>query len=217
MTNPTESETTEKKSAQKVIGLARNEREWRKYSNDRLRQTMRDQEKMALRTEYLEQNPDKRIRIDTSLLKDVVKYDIFKCHPDCSVGRDESIVGSDIDGGIVVTKEPVSPEAQQEFVDRLRLMGFSCYSQAELDGFDSVDDTTIEDSEKRDVLMRLRIDSQNELISFVTTEQVESAISSTKLNPRRYDSTGVLPALGLDILVVGHEIESLPPELALAA
>ena len=65
--------------------------------------------------------------------------------------------------------------------------------------------------------MRLQIDSKNELISFVTAEQVESAINKAKLNPRSYDSTGILPALGLDILVVGHEIEAQIPELALRA
>ena len=96
-------------------------------------------------------------------------------------------------------------------------MGFSCYIQAELDGFYSVDDTTIEDSEKRDVFMHLQIDPKNELISFVTTEQVESAINNAKLNPRCYGSTSILPALGLDILVVGHEIEAQIPELALRA
>ena len=133
MTNSTESETTEKKPAQKVIGVARNGREWRKYSSDRLRKTIRNQEKMVVLRESLAQNPDVRIRIGTSFLKAVVNYDVFKCYPDCSVGRDESIEGSDIDGRIVVTKEPISSEAQQEFVYRLRLMDFSCYIQAELD------------------------------------------------------------------------------------
>lgn len=204
----------DEKSAIEVISFARGQREWRKKATERLSGTMRDPEKMAKRASLLVEHPELRRRIDTTLLKDVVNYEVFKCHPDCSVARDQAVDGSDIDGGIVVTKEPVPPELQQEFVDRLRLMGFSCYSQAEKDGFDATDMQSL-DPEKQALLRGLRIDARNELISFVTTEQVQQAIDVAKSNPVYYNET--LPGShGLDILVAGYEIKPAAVEQVFA-
>ena len=71
---------------------------------------------MVVLREFLAQNPDVRIQIGTSLLKAVVNYDVFKCHPGCSVGRDESIEGSDIDGRIVVTKNLSHPKLSKSLL-----------------------------------------------------------------------------------------------------
>lgn len=48
--------------------------------------------------------------------------------PDCSIGRKQAKVGSDIDRALVVTNEPVPPQKQVAFVEELRRQGFSAFT-----------------------------------------------------------------------------------------
>jgi hypothetical protein len=88
---------------------------------------------MAERTRQLSDHPEKRIRIGVQQLRSIIDYDNFLCHPDCSVARDEAVVDSDIDGGLVVLEEPVSTVDEVRFVGVLRQQGFRAYHQIEID------------------------------------------------------------------------------------
>ncbi len=90
-----------------------------------------DEEKASARKKMLAEHPEARITVNTKELKKIVDFIDFKCHPKCSIARNEAIKGSDIDAGIVVTSEPVSVEQQLAFVTELRNQGFAVNTQAE--------------------------------------------------------------------------------------
>lgn len=87
--------------------------------------------KLEERKKLLSQNSELRIRPDTVKLRSIINYLDFKCHPGCSIGRDEAIKGSDIDGGIVITQDPVSQKEQLDFISELRRQGFDVYHQSD--------------------------------------------------------------------------------------
>ncbi len=126
MTEYYESKTERHKSIQDEIPD-----QVREMSKKVLHNTMRDTDKMAKRFEYLKEHPEDKIHIRTKNLKEIVDFNSFWCHPDCSVGRNQAVRGSDIDGGIVVTNQPTTPEERQLFVNELRLQGFSCFTPEE--------------------------------------------------------------------------------------
>jgi hypothetical protein len=125
-----------------------------------LSNTPRNRHKMAAREVSLLAYPEKRININTARLHQIIDYTNFFVHPQCSIARNAAVRGSDIDRGLVVTKESVSTGKQQEFVNELRSQGFSCNTQAEL--------------EKSNVSsLDKRIKLQLEVITFKTIDEIK--------------------------------------------
>lgn len=88
-------------------------------------------EKQQERAKYLASFPEARIRVNTIPLREIIPYAHFKCHPFSSVARDESIEGSDIDGGVVITAQRIPEEQQLAFAKELQRQGFSAYHESE--------------------------------------------------------------------------------------
>jgi len=98
-----------------------------------LSHTMRSAGKMEDRKTLLEKSPESRQSINTRKLKQVIDYVDFKCHPECSIARDEAVQGSDIDGGLVVLSERVGVDRELEFVQELRNQGFEASHKTEVE------------------------------------------------------------------------------------
>lgn len=90
-----------------------------------LANTLRDAEKMKLRIKHLSEHPEERINIDTAKLRKIIDYEIFLCHPHCSIAENRAIKGSDVDRGLVISKEVVSEEDMKRFIEELRDQGFN--------------------------------------------------------------------------------------------
>ncbi len=100
-------------------------------SSELLRQ-YQNPDKQAERKRFLDENPHLRIRIATEPLKQIIKYESFKCSPVSSIARDQAVFGSDIDGGIVVAEQPIPTTQQITFLDELRRQGFDAYHKTEV-------------------------------------------------------------------------------------
>jgi hypothetical protein len=87
--------------------------------------------KLAGRRALLAAHPELRVRVDTEPLRRIIGYAAFKCVNGSSIARDEAIRGSDIDGGLVVLREPTSLDTEMMFIDELRRQGFNVYHSAE--------------------------------------------------------------------------------------
>lgn len=98
-----------------------------------LANTLRDKEKMRLRLKHLSEHPEDRIKIDTAKLKDIVDYEMFLCHPQCSIAENRAIRGSDVDRGLVISKEIVSEENMRRFVTELIAQGFDVTMSSDRD------------------------------------------------------------------------------------
>lgn len=88
-------------------------------------------EKAIEREKLLNENPELRIRIDTSQLRPIIDYIAFKCHPRSSIARDMAIKDSDIDSGLVILREEASMEQQLAFIEELRRQGFKASHPSE--------------------------------------------------------------------------------------
>ena len=87
----------------------------------------KQEERRALLTEH----PELRLRINLDPLRLIIDFAAFKCMPGSSIARDEAIMGSDIDGGLVVLRRPTHVESEIAFVDELRAQGFNVYHPTE--------------------------------------------------------------------------------------
>ena len=87
--------------------------------------------KIEERTKLLQKHPELRIKINIKPLRQLVDFLEFKCVTDSSIARDLAIKGSDIDCGLVVSKDEVSVEKRLTFVSTLREQGFSAYDISE--------------------------------------------------------------------------------------
>jgi hypothetical protein len=103
----------------------------------RLGATIRSESKMWERTRLLAEQPHLRRRIATASLRQIIDFVDFRCHPQCSVARDEAIAGSDIDCGLVITAEPTGTDEQLAFVGELRQQGFEAYHPVEFENVDT--------------------------------------------------------------------------------
>jgi hypothetical protein len=92
---------------------------------------MHSKEKRASRICLLEEHPELRIQIDPKTF-DMFQFDMFICHPNSSVAANVAIKGSDIDGGLIVSQQPIPIEEQLLFVSSLRQQGFDVYHPSEL-------------------------------------------------------------------------------------
>jgi len=126
-----------------------------------LSKTLRSQEKMTQRTKWLEKHPQDRITIDQKPLQEIIPYEVFLCHPDCSVARNEAINGSDIDAGLVITKMPVSLQEKHLFIEELKKQGFNAYYN-------------ISEMQNQD------IQNQGELITFLTVDEINAQLENEK-------------------------------------
>jgi len=97
-----------------------------------MRTSVRDHDKMKRRTALLKAHPEKRLRLDTSSLKGIARFSEMVCHPECSVGRDEAVAGSDIDMALVISKFAISRRQQMKIVEEIRSQGFTAYHPSEL-------------------------------------------------------------------------------------
>jgi hypothetical protein len=88
--------------------------------------------KQAERKALLAQRPELKLRIDAAPLRQIINYVDFKCSPFSSIARDEAIVGSDIDGGVVVTADQTTRDQELSFVKALRAQGFEAYHEIEV-------------------------------------------------------------------------------------
>lgn len=93
----------------------------------------RNYEKEKERKEDLQKNPHKKLELDPKPLRELIADMTFKVNPYSSVARGQAVKGSDLDGGLVVTTEPVPKTQQQKFVDELRAQGFTAYTEAEVE------------------------------------------------------------------------------------
>jgi hypothetical protein len=80
--------------------------------------------KVEQRINYLRDNPNARITIDPTPLKEIIAYDRFVCHPNSSIAFDRAIKGSDIDEALVITDESVSYTQKRMFTEALKSQGF---------------------------------------------------------------------------------------------
>jgi hypothetical protein len=154
----------------------------REFALTKLSQTIRDEVKIALRSQELALHPERRIAIDVDPLKAIIDYDEFLCHPDCSIARNEAVNGSDIDIGLVVL-DKVAPAADQlRFINALRSQGFSVYHEIEVEAGGDVLSRLV--SNGAGVLSPEVTEAGKELtkrkdqiISFETRDMLESEIS----------------------------------------
>lgn len=128
--------------------------------------------KVEQRRLHLATYPGDRIRINYPRLKSVIDYADFKCSPLSSIARDEAIKGSDIDGGLIILKEPVSKDAQLAFVRELRTQGFSAYLESEVDDIDRQLAKT-KRLKKRHNLYIEKFKRQENVIHFLTQEELD--------------------------------------------
>lgn len=87
--------------------------------------------KINERNRLLAEHPDLRIRIDTQALKEIIDYDEFRCEPSCSIAHNRAIKGSDIDGGLVILRDPVEVNRRIVFIGELRRQGFRAHDISE--------------------------------------------------------------------------------------
>jgi hypothetical protein len=87
--------------------------------------------KIPGRTRLLEEHPELRLRVNLAPLRDIIDFVMFKCVRGSSIARDQAIHGSDIDGGLVVLREPTERDVEMAFIDELRTQGFDVYHPSE--------------------------------------------------------------------------------------
>lgn len=143
-----------------------------------LKNTLQSRQDMKDRESFLREHPEARRRINTHKLKQIIDYQDFKCHPQCSIARGEAVAGSDIDGGLVVLKDEVPTEQQLAFVEELRKQGFSAFHPSEVQAREQqLDEARVRGLESRSEefgeLIRKSAEAENAKIKFYTTAQLE--------------------------------------------
>lgn len=141
--------------------------------------TMHSPEKIAERKQLLRERPELKLRCDTARLKNIIDCIDFKCHPRCSLARDEAIKGSDIDGGVVIVKEKIGMEKEMEFVEELRHQGFDVYHPSEHEAADREFEQWKKDphydslAKKTSDLIAHKVVTESRMIRFVTKEEMD--------------------------------------------
>lgn len=161
---------------------------------DILYNTLRDRQKMANRKKFIDEHPEARVSIDTDKLKAIIDYQDFKCHPQCSIARDEAIAGSDIDGALVVLRNEVSIEQQLAFVEELRRQGFNAFHPLEVQKREQQVNQAVANGLKRPALLRELVrkscEAESAEISFYTIAQFEEMKNQPLINPTLYYVAG---------------------------
>ena len=98
--------------------------------------------KIPGRQALLAAHPELRRRVRLEPLREIIDFVDFRCARRCSIARDEAIPGSDIDAGLVITREPTTFEQQLAFLAELRLQGFTVSHPQEVADAEAVRDTT---------------------------------------------------------------------------
>ena len=139
--------------------------------------------KIEERTKLLQKHPELRLKINIKPLRELVDFLEFKCVTDSSIARDLAIKGSDIDGGLVVSKDEVSVIKRLAFVSTLREQGFSAYdiseyteAERELERFTRKRNgqyTTQEDFETLHKLVGNKVQAECSLIRFFSKDEIE--------------------------------------------
>lgn len=161
---------------------------------DILHNTHRDRQKITDRKKFLLEHPEARRNIDTGKLRQIIDYQDFRCHPQCSVARNEAITGSDIDGGLVVLKNEVSIEQQLAFVEELRRQGFSAFHPLEVQEREQQVNQAVANGLKGPALLRELVrkscEAESVEISFYTTAQLEEMKNQPLINPTLFYVAG---------------------------
>lgn len=84
--------------------------------------------KIKKRIHLLKKKPSRRAHINTTKLKGIINYLEFKCGLNSSVGQNRPIWGSDIDGGLVVTRSKTTLKQEIAFINELKHQGFKITS-----------------------------------------------------------------------------------------
>jgi hypothetical protein len=154
---------------------------------DILSNTIRNQRKTDQRAQLLKEHPEKRMRIKTNSLRQIIDYKDFKCHPQCSIARDQAIQGSDIDGALVILKNEVPEEKQIEFIAELRKQGFSVFHHSEVQKREQeVNEAKakgVYSGQEFESLIRKSVEASNGEIRFYTINQLEEMKSQCLSNP----------------------------------
>ncbi len=108
------------------------ERDMRSIAVERMNGSFNNVEKREERRRFLDQNPDKKIRLDEKKLKEIIDYLQIKCHVLSSLALDLAIEGSDIDVGVVFLKHAEPLEDIIHFVQALRSQGFAVCHESEV-------------------------------------------------------------------------------------
>ncbi len=134
--------------------------------------------KIEERRALLAAHPELRLRVDPDPLCGIIPFAAFKCAPGSSVARDEAIQGSDIDGGLVVSHQPTSAEAEIAFIDELRAQGFEVYHPSEVSAANAAyEDALARGAEptEYDQLRSNRIDLDLKRVDFIPEDELRSA------------------------------------------
>lgn len=137
--------------------------------------------KVRKRTRDIEENPGIKISINTEKLKQILDYDELKCHPHSSVARDQAIKGSDIDGGIIITKQRGTLDQELSFVQELRNQGFSVFHKKEYEEFKADYDQAEKQAQKE--LIPDLVERELNQIGFYTKEELEDMLKDGLTSP----------------------------------
>lgn len=140
-------------------------------SHDILMGAIHSGSKVSERKKLLAVHPELCRRIDTNRLKAILDYTDFRCHPKCSIARDEAIEGSDIDVGVVVLKERGPEQKELEFVEELRRQGFTVYHQREYEAIEE-QFRNAEDVQKRLDLIPEKVKRDQDRVHFYTKSEL---------------------------------------------
>jgi len=139
--------------------------------------------KIEERTKLLREHPELRIKINTKPLRQLVDFLEFKCVTDSSIARDLAIKGSDIDGGLVVSKDKIPVEKRLAFVSVLRNQSFSAYdiseyeeAERELERFTKERNGQYKNQEDFETLHKLvgnKVQAECAMIRFFSKDEIE--------------------------------------------
>ena len=140
--------------------------------------------KVNERNQLLRERPELRLTLRAEPLKRIIDYTAFKCASNCSIATNTAILGSDIDGGQVITESRVSPQLRLNFVSELRNQGFSAFDISEyeeakkqLEDFGRTrKHKSYKDGQDLDILHELVgkvVDAETGLIRFFSTDEIK--------------------------------------------
>lgn len=170
-----------------------------------LKYMIHNPDKEGERKQLLRERPERRIVVQAKPLRSIVKYDLFKCHPMCSIARGEAVRydstdlqqyryshWSDIDGGLVVTRLPVDTFVQSQFAAELRRQGFRAFTAQE------VSDASTPVINDREATPDCPQPLESTQLTFLTCDELERQLDTGHRT------------LPLDIYLAGHTIDCPP-------
>ena len=122
--------------------------------------------KQRNRTRLLSENPEARISVNPSPLREILPDSALVCYTGSSIAKNRSIKGSDIDGAIVITPIETTLEQQRQYVFCLRSQGFKVYSPEQIQNIEQNGHLQSNLGKKQDILFKV--------ITFETFDEFEA-------------------------------------------